>query len=368
MKSRIAFLIVGVCFGISVFGLASVFSKSSENEGVATIQSSSLPKVSGINTGYRQWKDFLYTTGTVYADKEIQVSAEVDGVVASISVASGRSVQAGELLLVQDAAIEEADLSIATYQMEESKNKLKRVSSLRENGGVSEEQYDNQLAEYNQAEARVMQLKSIISKKHIEAPFSGRLGITHINIGEYLGRGETIVSLYSIDKAKVEFKLPQSVFDRISEGLEVVATIKGKEEYDVRGVISAVSPTIDRSIRAVHAQAVFDNRQGLLRPGMFVELAVSLGTTEEVLVVPVSAVLHTPLGPSVFVLNPVADHYEASPALVDLGAERGDFVEVVSGLELGKLVVSTGAFKVYEGQKVQVDNSMSPEFNDSVGY
>jgi len=110
------------------------------------------------------------------------------------------------------------------------------------------------------------------------------------------------------------------------------------------------------------------NRQERLRPGMFANVAVILPATKNVLAVPATAVLYAPYSDSVFVVDEKKSENNNQPGLVvrqqvvQLGEKRGDFVAVVSGLEAGATVVSTGAFKLRNGQAVVVDNTLAPEF------
>jgi membrane fusion protein (multidrug efflux system) len=136
----------------------------------------------------------------------------------------------------------------------------------------------------------------------------------------------------------------------------------------IEGKITAINPEVDPATRNIRIQATVANKQEYLRPGMFVNVVVVLPGSENVLAVPATAVLYAPYSDSVFVVEKKQKEDNKQPDLVvrqqvvQLGEKRGDFVAVVSGLKAGETIVSTGAFKLRNGQAVVVDNTLAPEF------
>ena len=134
------------------------------------------------------------------------------------------------------------------------------------------------------------------------------------------------------------------------------------------GKITALNPQVDASTRSIRIQATLANPQERLRPGMYVNVAVVLPARSEVLSIPATAVLYAPYSDSVFVVEEKKSEKAGQPVKVvrqqfaQLGEKRGDFVSVVTGLKEGDTVVSTGAFKLRNGQEVVVDNTLSPQF------
>ena len=136
----------------------------------------------------------------------------------------------------------------------------------------------------------------------------------------------------------------------------------------IAGKITAINPEVDTATRNIRIQATVTNHQEHLRPGMFVNVAVVMPDSKNVLAVPATAVLYAPYSDSVFVVEEKQNENTKQPGLVvrqrvlKLGEKRGDFIAVVSGLEPGETIVSTGAFKLRDGQAVVVDNNPAPEF------
>ena len=132
-----------------------------------------------------------------------------------------------------------------------------------------------------------------------------------------------------------------------------------------QGRITAINPLVDEATRNVQVQATAANREERLRPGMFVNAAVALPVRQKLLAIPATAVLYAPYGDSVFVVDDAKDGKGGKvlrQQFVRLGAKRGDFVAVTHGLKEGENVVSTGVFKLRNGQAVVVDNRLAPKF------
>ncbi len=171
-----------------------------------------------------------------------------------------------------------------------------------------------------------------------------------------------------MDPIFVNFQLPQQELALIKRGLTVNVTTDALPGETVAGRITAINPVVDRATRNIRVQATMVNPEEHLRPGMFVRVAVALPTIREVLAIPATAVLYAPYSDSVFVVEPAPADGKAGKGsvvrqqFIRLGEKRGDFIAIASGLKAGEVVVSTGAFKLRNGQPVVVDNSLAPDF------
>jgi membrane fusion protein (multidrug efflux system) len=117
--------------------------------------------------------------------------------------------------------------------------------------------------------------------------------------------------------------------------------------------------------RNIRLQGTLQNPGGLLRPGMFGRVQLSLGEAEEVTAIPLTAVITATYGDSVFVVTPKdgaegAQQLVAEQRFIRTGRTEGDFVAVTEGLKPGEIVVSAGAFKLRNGATVEVNNDMAP--------
>jgi membrane fusion protein (multidrug efflux system) len=123
------------------------------------------------------------------------------------------------------------------------------------------------------------------------------------------------------------------------------------------GEITALDSRIDESTRNFMVQATIQNADGKLRPGMFVDVEVLLPETDGVLAIPTSSIAYAPYGDSIYV---VIGGKEVEQRFVKLGPKRGDQVSVLSGINDGDEIVSSGVFKLRPGAAVQVNNSVQP--------
>lgn len=314
------------------------------------------------------WQPTLDAVGSVVAVQGVTVSAEVAGTVQRIAFESGATVRAGEVLVELDDAVEQAQLRSASASADLARLNLERARNLRPRNLVSQSDLDSAEAQAKQANAQVDNIRAVIAKKTIRAPFTGRLGIRLINLGQFLDGGAAIVSLQALEPVYVDFALPQQELARLRVSMVVRVTSDAAPGQIFEGKLSVISPEVDALTRNVRLRATLDNRAGRLQPGMYVSVAAVLPTTEQVLMIPATAVLYAPYGDSVFVIEEKKDDKTgdigkvAVQKFVRLGQSRGDFVVVESGLTAGEIVVSTGVFKLRNGAAVVIDNALTPDF------
>ncbi|MGB7918995.1 MAG: efflux RND transporter periplasmic adaptor subunit [Desulfobacterales bacterium] len=314
------------------------------------------------------WESLLTAVGSLEAVQGVIVTAELSGKVERIGFEPGTKVKTGDLLVQQDISAENAQLRAAEANLALAKIDLDRKSKLLAQKTISRSEYDNAEAQYKQAAAQADNIRAAIKKKTIRAPFDGRLGIRLINIGQVLKEGDAIVSLQSIDPIFVNFSLPQQQLAQVNAGLVVQVTADALPGQVVAGKITAINPQVDAATRNIQMQATVANPEERLRPGMFVNVAVVLPARKDVLAIPATAVLYAPYSDSVFVVEEKKEEKNGQPGrvvrqkFVRLGEKKGDYVAIVSGLEEGDTVVSTGVFKLRNGQSVVVDNAVTPEF------
>jgi membrane fusion protein (multidrug efflux system) len=312
-----------------------------------------------------RWPATLSAIGTVEAVHGVTVSADLPGIVDSISFDSGRTVREGEVLVQLDTRQERAQLAAAEAQRDLTRLNMDRMRGLRQEGIIAQADDDRALAESKQAEARVGEIRATIDRKTIRAPFTGLLGIRQVNRGQYVQGGSPIVPLQSLDPIYVNFALPQQSVSQLRTGGSVRVTLEGVANAQFTGRITAVDSVVDEATRNVQVQATLANPEGKLRPGMFVQAQVVLGTEQKVVSLPASAINYAPYGDSVFVVTQLegqggAKYEGVKQQFVKLGGSRGDQVAVVSGVNAGDSVVTSGVFKLRNGAAVRVNNSVVP--------
>ena len=311
------------------------------------------------------WQQTLTSVGSLSAVQGVTVAAELDGKIVQIDFEAGSAVSAGDVLVRQDTSVEEAMLRSAEAAVELSRINLERTRELLAKATVSQSQFDSDAATCKQAIAAADNIRATIAKKTIKAPFSGRLGIRLVNLGQNLKAGDSIVSLQALNPIFVDFYLPQQQLAQVATGLPVRLSGDALHSDPVGGKITAISPDVDSSTRNVRVQATVDNTGERLHPGMYVDVAVELPESDKVLTIPETAILYAPFGDSVYVVDQKKDGAGAPQLvvrqqIVRLGAHRGDFVVVASGLREGDTIVTSGVFRLRPGGTVTVNNSDAP--------
>jgi membrane fusion protein, multidrug efflux system len=312
-----------------------------------------------------KWPDSLPTVGTVAAVQGVTIAPEIAGKVVEIAFESGATVQAGDLLVRLDTTTEEAQLRAAEAQADLARLNAERNRKLREGNTVSQSELDTTEATLKQALANADNIRTVIAKKNIRAPFAGRLGIRAINLGEQLTAGQTIVSLQALSPVYVDSSLSQQELSRLHTGLKVQVTLDTYPGKIFTGELTALNPDLDTVTRNIRVRAQLDNQEGLLRPGMFVSENIVFPDEKPVLVVPATAVVSSPYGDSVFVVTPSpekgATNLVVEQKFVRTGRTRGDYVSVETGLKAGERVATSGVFKLRNHMSVVEKNDAAPQ-------
>jgi len=317
-----------------------------------------------------RWRSTLDAVGNVEAGKGVAISNDAPGIVTRIRFESGDKVKAGEVLVELDSSVERAEFASAQARLGLATTTLNRARAMVAQGVGTGAELDSAEAGVKSSSAEVSALGAQIARKVVKAPFGGQLGIRGINVGQYLGPGAPITTLQSEKDAYVDFSLPQQYLPRLAVGLEV--TIKSQTSgIDLSGSVRAVNPTVDPATRSVELRASAEDPERRLHPGMFVNVSVHLADQRDVVLVPVTSIVYAPYGDSIFAIEPDAKRPSellARQQFVKLGETRGDFVEVTKGLQGEELLVSAGAFKLRNGARIKVNNSvgLKPELKPDV--
>jgi membrane fusion protein (multidrug efflux system) len=361
-------LVVGALAGVKVLQFKTM-SAQAANAGPP-------PEAVAVTEGREaEWQPSLEAIGSITAVQGVSLTAEVPGTVRRIEFESGTLVKAGAVLVELDAATERAQLQAAEANADIAQTNLESGESLMKSGAIATTQFKTYQSQSKQSQAELTRLRSIISKKTIRAPFAGVTGLRQINLGQFVGNGDVIVSLQSPDPVYVDFSLPQQRLSELKVGLKVRVESDAFPDSSYEGTLSAIQPEVDAVTRNVKLRATLDNPKHELRPGMFVRAQVLLPRTERVLAVPSTAILYAPYGDSVFVVEDAkAEEGKPAPAkgalvarqkFVRLGTTRGDFVAISKGLEKGERVVVSGAFKLRNGANVTINNDLAPKASEN---
>ena len=316
------------------------------------------------------WPSSFSVIGTAAAIQGVTVSADLPGTIDKIHFESGQWVKEGEILVELDTRQERAQLASLEAQRDLAKVNYDRAQQLVGAGVIAKQDYDNATAQQKATEAQVGDIKAAIARKTIKAPFTGVLGIRQVSLGQYLAAGQAIVSLQTLSPIYVNFGVPQQDAGRVVPGHLVRVTNSDLPGMSFTGRINALDSVINEQTRNIQVQTVVTNKDNKLRPGMFVQVELPLGSPREVISLPASAINYAPYGDSVFVVSDMKDpkgnsYRGVRQQVVKIEGSRGDQVAVVSGLNPGDEVVSSGVFKLRNGAPVVVNNTVTPSNSTS---
>ena len=324
--------------------------------------------VTTIVAEHEKWPATLSAIGTTAPVQGVIVSADLPGIVDRIAFESGRFVQDGDVLVQLDTRQEQAQLAAVEAQRDLARLNFVRMQGLVEDGAIARADYDRAGAEQKETEARVGEIRATIERKTIRAPFSGVLGIRQVNLGQYLSGGDAIVQLQAVHPIYVNFSVPQQNTGQVGVGRQVRITVGDLSGIEFVGRVTAIDSVVNEATRNVQVQATLANPRGQLRPGMFVQAEVLVGASQSIVALPASAISYAPYGDSVFVVTdlkgPNGETYRGvRQQFVKLGGARGDQIAVVSGVNPGDEVVTSGVFKLRNGAAVLVNNKVRPGNN-----
>ncbi len=295
--------------------------------------------------------------GTARASESVDVTAKVSNLVTAIRFTEGQQVPKGEVLVELDGEQARADLAVANAALTESASQVKRSRELYATKVLSDQQIEQIEATHAANQARVASARSRLSDTVIRAPFSGRVGLRRVSVGGLVAPGTVITTLDDTSSIKLDFTVPERVVAAMRAGLEIEATSVAYPGQTFSGRVASVDSRVDPSTRSVIVRAIVPNEQGLLKPGMFMNVRISRGAAD-VLVVPEEALV--PEQGDVFVY--VVEDGKASKRKIQTGQRTIGNVQVTDGLRAGDMVVTEGTQKLRDGASVTlVESAAAPK-------
>lgn len=312
------------------------------------------------------WQSYVTSVGTITAINGVEISAEVSGLVKEIHFQSGQLVNQGDVLVVLDNSVEQAQLKDNESKLKLAQINYDRDKTLLKKNVGSQAAADTSFAKLQEAEAGVEQIKAKIKQKTITAPFNGKIGIRLIDIGGYLSAGTAMVSLQSLDPLYVRFNLPEqyvpSLYLQQPVDVDVNLNVTSATNSSIKGTITAINSKVDQSTRNILVQATIPNKNLQLYPGMFALVRIWLNDKKNVITLPQTAISYSLHGDSVFLIENKGkkdkpDLY-VNRKYVKVGERRGDLVVILDGIKAGDQVATSGQLKLQNETHVVIDNSV----------
>lgn len=312
----------------------------------------SVPK---IQTVYKKLK----ATGTLYPQQQITVTSEIAGRIVQLPFKEGQFLHQNDLLIYLDDTVLQAELKKAKAAINLSQLKYERAKSLLGKGSGAQSEVDQALSELKINEANVAFADAQLKKTQIRAPFSGYVGITKIDSGEYITPGQVIAQLSDLSTLKLDFRLPEIYYQVLKTGQTVEIEVDTSTSEKFRGKVVSIDPQIDVDGRSVYLQAVIDNPNFVLRPGLFANVELIIETHENALLVPEQAIQYDNMAVEnnafVFVVKKNKDkNEEAVMQPVSTGVHEKGLVEITKGVKKDDLVITSGHVRLFPNAPVRI--------------
>ena len=341
-----------------------------------------------------EWDSQITATGTFAPVRGVEVTGELGGTIADIFFTAGQYVRQGAPLVRLDTSTERAQVARLEAQLRQARAAAARALRLIERGAIAEAEVEQTVAERDALAAQIAEVRAVIGKKTIRAPFSGQLGIRLVELGQFLSPGTAIAQLVQPSPLYLNFELPEGLIAEVSLGQAVKAQVAGLEDSVIGGSVTAINPDVATGTRNFTVQATITNSDGRIRPGQFAQVTLDTGSSRSVVTVPATAVVFNAYGSSVFLAakpteeqrralekqqrkggeengsgsgsgsgetgeeaakgksgqgGPPKPQYFAKRVFVETGERRGLDIAVLEGLEPGQRVVVSGQVKLSDG-------------------
>ncbi len=318
----------------------------------------------------------LQYPGKTKSISKVTITARITGFLEKMYFKEGEWVKKGTLLFLIEPDVYQAEYESAKAQLERAKAQLekaerdwKRIKSSFEDRVVSEEErdralfsYQSALAEFKNAQARLKQAEINLKYTKVLATTSGIVGERLVDIGNLVNPGTPLVTITEIDPIYVEFSFPDKDLLKLEgealkegfhklKGLKVELLLENGEVYSRKGYIDFVDAVIDEKTSSIKARAVFPNPERKLLPGQFVRIKVKGLTRPKAIVVPQKAVMQTPLGTTVYVV----EKERAVSKIIKVGEKTGEYFIVEEGLKPGELVILDQLMKLRPDTLVKIE-------------
>lgn len=288
-------------------------------------------------------------SGTLEPNEQVQIRSEISGVVRELAFREGAHVEKGQLLIRMDDSELQAQLIQAQSREKLTEDNEKRAKLLLEREAISTQEYDVAYADYESAKAQTALIKAQLAKTRVFAPFSGRIGLRSVSVGEYLTPTVVVANLMSVDRIKILFSVPEKYSGQIQPGHPIRFTSSNLDrEYE--GEVYAIEPGIDEATRTIQIRAIANNPSGTLVPGAFAHIVMPLDRLEDAILIPTYAVVPVQNGRLVYVYK----NGTAVAVPVETESRTSSDVLVTQGLAPGDTLITSGIMTIRDGMALNV--------------
>lgn len=305
--------------------------------------------VNGIVTKAENFSNSLAIAGTIEANEQVDIRSEVSGLVTDIQFNEGTNVSKGKVLVKINDLELQAQLSQALTRQKLAQETEYRAGKLLEKEAISKEEYDVALSELRSLQSQTQLIRAQLAKTLIRAPFSGKIGLRTISAGEYITPASNIARLVSTNPVKILFSIPEKYAGTIKLNTQISFTVAGSNT-PYSGTVYAIEPGIDMSTRTLQLKAKASNNNGELLPGSFAKIDLPLSNVNDAILVPTESIIPVLQGKKVY----ISSNGKAKEILVETGTRTDKSVLILSGLNIGDTVLTSGIMSLKNDIPVKV--------------
>lgn len=306
------------------------------------------PNVTVFTVRAENYQPTIEAIGTLQANQGTVLKAQTNGQVESIHFSPGARVNQGDVLVTLNNVQQRSALDAAIAQQQLNKTMYQRDLELKKLGAISLAAVDQAKAALDAGDAAVHEAQGVYDLTIIKAPFSGRVGIIKINLGDYLQSADPIVSLQNLDPMFVDFYVPEKLFSAIKKGETVKVTANTSPDQVFTGQIVSYETIVDQTTGMLQVRAAIPNPQEALLPGSNATVKVDTGDSHTTLAIPQTALMYDANSAYVYLV-------QAGVAIrqnIQIGEQIHQSIQVISGLKPGDIIVSAGTNKVQSGDAI----------------
>lgn len=294
-------------------------------------------------------EDGINISGSLIPDEEVELSFETSGKITEICFVEGSEVRKGTVLArINDAPLQ-AQLKKQQAQLKLNEDRLFRQQTLLEKEAVSQETYQQAEASLSALRADIEEIEAKLAQTVLRAPFDGVIGLRQVSVGAYASPSTTVATLTSTSRLKIEFSVPERYAGILKPGAPLTFTVEGGSKV-YHAKVYATNSIVDQETRTFTVRAVYDNVNRELVPGRYVSISLVTRTFGDAIAVPSEAIVSEMGIDKVFLYR----NGKAQPVVIVKGLRTDAEVQVISGLEPGDTVITSGTMQLRTGMAVDL--------------
>ncbi|MBW3692483.1 efflux RND transporter periplasmic adaptor subunit [Aeromonas dhakensis] len=282
------------------------------------------------------------------ANRSVVISPEVTGRIVKIAVRSGQQVKQGDVLIALDAGKQQAELAEQSASVRDESRKLRDMRRLVARGAITTSELEGQEATVAQAQARADAARYELSLRTLLAPFDGSVSLIDLSEGALVNSGDTLLHLDELAKLRLDLAVPERYLSLLRPGMAVTATSSAWPDQSFRGVLETLDSRVSNDTQNIKARVIIPNPDGQLRPGMLLNVELSL-PPQKMTLIPAQSVEYAGEQRFVYRLEP---NGKVKRVPVVLGDTHGEEVWVTEGLKVGDRIVVEGLVNLRDGVSV----------------